>query len=86
MLDPQHRVFLECAWTALEDAGYDTSQFDGKSGVYGGAALNSYLVNLANNPHLRDSVNPVQAVVSNVMGLMPSRVSYHLNLNLLLVK
>ena len=80
LLDPQHRVFLECAWTALEDAGYDTSQFDGKSGVYGGAALNSYLVNLANNPHLRDSVNPVQAVVSNVMGLMPSRVSYHLNL------
>ena len=23
LLDPQQRIFLECAWTALEDAGYD---------------------------------------------------------------
>src|SRR5688572_30163754 len=23
LLDPQHRIFLECAWAALECAGYD---------------------------------------------------------------
>ena len=80
VLDPQHRVFLECAWTALEDAGYDPSQYDGRIGVYGGAALNNYLVNLHNDRKTRESVNPVQAVVSNVMGLMPARVSYHLDL------
>ena len=79
-LDPQHRVFLECAWTALEDAGYDSQQFAGRIGVYAGAALNSYLVNLYNDATTRESVNQVQAVVSNVMGLMPTRVSYHLNL------
>ncbi|MEO1637588.1 MAG: beta-ketoacyl synthase N-terminal-like domain-containing protein, partial [Cyanobacteria bacterium J06631_9] len=46
LMDPQHRVFLECAWRALEDAGYDSHQYDGKIGVYGGAALNRYINNL----------------------------------------
>ncbi|MEM7061636.1 MAG: beta-ketoacyl synthase N-terminal-like domain-containing protein [Cyanobacteria bacterium P01_B01_bin.77] len=80
LIDPQHRVFLECAWSALEDAGYDSQQYDGTIGVYGGAALNSYVVNLHSNPTVRDSTDPVQAVVSNVMGLMPTRVSYQLDL------
>ncbi|MGD1866650.1 MAG: beta-ketoacyl synthase N-terminal-like domain-containing protein [Phormidesmis sp.] len=80
LIDPQHRVFLECAWSALEDAGYDSQQYDGSIGVYGGAALNSYVVNLHSNPEVRDSISPVQAVVSNVMGLMPTRVSYQLDL------
>ena len=26
LLDPQHRLFLECAWEALEDAGYDPAR------------------------------------------------------------
>ncbi|MEO0868076.1 MAG: type I polyketide synthase, partial [Cyanobacteria bacterium J06642_11] len=80
LIDPQHRVFLECAWAALEDAGYDSQQYDGTIGVYGGAALNSYVVNLHSNPAIRDSTDPVQAVISNVMGLMPTRVSYQLDL------
>ena len=46
LIDPQHRVFLECAWAALEDAGYDSQQYDGTIGVYGGAALNSYVVKI----------------------------------------
>ncbi|MEO1395707.1 MAG: beta-ketoacyl synthase N-terminal-like domain-containing protein [Cyanobacteria bacterium J06634_5] len=80
LIDPQHRVFLECAWSALENSGYDTQQYDGTIGVYGGAALNSYIVNLHANPEVRESINPVQAVISNVMGLMPTRVSYQLDL------
>ena len=36
MMDPQHRVFLECAWQALEDAGYDPERYDGAIGVFGG--------------------------------------------------
>ncbi|WP_263975286.1 beta-ketoacyl synthase N-terminal-like domain-containing protein [Leptolyngbya sp. 7M] len=80
LLDPQHRVFLECAWTALEHAGYDPDRYPGRIGVYAGAGLNSYLINLYTHPNLRNSVDRVQAVVSNVMGLMPTRVSYKLNL------
>lgn len=36
--DPQHRILLECAWEALEDAGYDAEAFEGAVGVYVGAA------------------------------------------------
>ncbi|MEM1290508.1 MAG: beta-ketoacyl synthase N-terminal-like domain-containing protein [Cyanobacteria bacterium P01_H01_bin.162] len=80
LMDPQHRAFLECAWAALEDAGYDSRQYAGRIGVYGGAALNSYLVNLFSDPKLRESTDTVQAVISNVMGLMTTRVSYQLDL------
>jgi acyl transferase domain-containing protein len=31
-LDPQHRIFLETAWHALEDAGYDPARFTGCGG------------------------------------------------------
>lgn len=80
LIDPQHRVFLECAWSALEQAGYDPSRYPGAIGLYAGAALNSYLINLYSAPQLRQSVDRVQAVISNVLGLMPTRVSYKLNL------
>lgn len=33
LIDPQHRIFLETAWEALEDAGYNAEQFDGSIGV-----------------------------------------------------
>src|SRR5262245_8321632 len=36
LTDPQQRVFLEVAWTALEHAGYDASRYRGLIGVYGG--------------------------------------------------
>ena len=38
LLDPQHRLFLECAWSALEDAGCDPGRFPGAIGVFGGAS------------------------------------------------
>ncbi|MFZ1028477.1 MAG: type I polyketide synthase, partial [Limnoraphis robusta] len=80
LIDPQHRIFLECAWEALENAGYDPERYSGKIGVYGGSALNNYIINLYNNTALRKSVDSVQFVISNVMGLMPTRVSYKFNL------
>ncbi|MEL6439001.1 MAG: SDR family NAD(P)-dependent oxidoreductase [Cyanobacteria bacterium J06621_8] len=80
VIDPQHRIFLESAWTALENAGYDSDRFSGKIGVFAGAALNTYLLNLNSSSELQKKLNNVQVVISNVMGLMPTRVSYKLNL------
>ncbi|MFI9432600.1 amino acid adenylation domain-containing protein [Streptosporangium sp. NPDC052375] len=49
--DPQHRLFLETAWEALEDAGYDPGRFDGQIGVYASTSANRYfLFHLFGNP------------------------------------
>nr|QEO73751.1 Beta-ketoacyl synthase [uncultured bacterium] len=47
--DPQHRVFLECAWEALEGAGYDPERYEGRIGLYAGAGMNDYLLNIYSN-------------------------------------
>jgi len=44
VIDPQHRVLLECAWEALEHAGYDPQRTDRAIGVYAGASMNTYLL------------------------------------------
>jgi phthiocerol/phenolphthiocerol synthesis type-I polyketide synthase E len=44
MMDPQHRLFLQCAWHALEDAGYDPAQIEGSIGVYGTSSTSGYLL------------------------------------------
>ena len=43
VMDPQIRLFLECAWTALEKAGCDPQQFPGRIGVFAGSAGSTYL-------------------------------------------
>ena len=42
MLDPQIRIFTECVWEALEDAGYDPYTYQGLIGLYAGAGINYY--------------------------------------------
>ena len=37
-MDPQVRILHECAWTALEDAGYAPGTYDGSIGIFAGAA------------------------------------------------
>jgi acyl transferase domain-containing protein len=80
ILDPQHRWFLDCAWTALEDAGYDAAQYSGAIGVYGGAAANPYLFNLIRNPEIARSVSHYQLMLANDKDFLTTRVSYKLNL------
>ncbi|HEX3662575.1 MAG TPA: SDR family NAD(P)-dependent oxidoreductase [Acidobacteriaceae bacterium] len=81
IIDPQQRVFLECAWSALEDAGCDPSAFPGAIAVFAGAGMNSYApVNLMSHPELLASVGWYQAMVSNDKDFLCSRVAYKLNL------
>ncbi len=88
MMDPQHRIFLECAWNALEDAGYDPERYAGAIGVYGGQSLNTYLLaNLcADRDFITDLVGQYQVggynvVLGNDKDYLATRVSYKLNLN-----
>ena len=44
LIDPQHRVFLECCWEALEDAGHDPQTYPGAIGVFAGCSTNTYFL------------------------------------------
>src|SRR5213079_1641416 len=44
LMDPQHRVFLECAWEALESAGCNPDAYHGLIGVFAGSSMNTYLL------------------------------------------
>ncbi|MBE9060863.1 type I polyketide synthase [cf. Phormidesmis sp. LEGE 11477] len=81
ILDPQQRLFLETAVEALETAGYDPERYPGSVGVFGGAGMNGYLLNLYSNPEVRDRVSPYELFVSNDKDFLTTRVSYKLNLN-----
>ncbi len=81
VMDPQHRVFLECAWEALENAGYDSEKFEGTIGVFAGMSMNTYLAaNLHGHRELMASLNAHQIMLANDKDYLPTRVSYKLNL------
>jgi acyl transferase domain-containing protein/acyl carrier protein len=80
-IDPQHRHFLQCAWEALEDAGYDPERYKGLIGIFGGANTSIYLNNLLSRPDLMTSgVGMWQAFVGNSNDSLATRVAYKLNL------
>ncbi|MEW6352921.1 MAG: amino acid adenylation domain-containing protein [Pseudomonadota bacterium] len=80
IIDPQQRVFLECCWHALENAGYDPDTYPGLIGVYAGAGTNSYLLhNLYPHPKFR-SLTGLAPIIANDKDFLATRVSYKLNL------
>jgi amino acid adenylation domain-containing protein len=82
LLDPQHRLFLECCWAALEDAGYPPGREAGSVGVYAGASLSSYLIAHVLAGRLPGSVaETLDLLVSNDKDYLASRVAYHLDLD-----
>ncbi|PZU94493.1 MAG: beta-ketoacyl synthase [Pseudanabaena sp.] len=81
LIDPQQRLFLECAWQALENAGYSTNSGKEKIGVYAGANWSTYLLyNLSLNPNLF-AEGGWSAGIGNSRDFLATRVSYQLNLN-----
>lgn len=77
-MDPQHRLFLQCAWHALEDAGYDIDSYERPIGVYGGAAMNTYFMFSGLASQFVDDYLPT--LIGNDNSFLATRVSYKLNL------
>ncbi|MGR6919607.1 SDR family NAD(P)-dependent oxidoreductase [[Actinomadura] parvosata] len=85
LLDPQHRLFLECAWHALEHAGHGGGRGAGAVGVFAGATQSAYLAsNLAGrwNPTGagRDPLGSLQTAISTQADYLPLQTAYRLNL------
>ena len=81
ILDPQQRQFLECAWEALERAGYAAPSRRGRVGVFAGSASSSYFRNyLLPRADLAESIGSLQLVVSNEKDFVSTRTAYCLDL------
>jgi acyl transferase domain-containing protein len=82
LMDPQHRLFLECGWHALENAGYDPWACEGAVGVFGGSGYNAYLSQnlLANAEIVRTTDFFLLRHMGNDKDFLTTRLSYELNL------
>lgn len=89
LLDPQQRLMLECAWEAMENAGYAPGGGEaGDVGVFAGAGMSTYLLNnLA--PHFgcgpdkaltESDLEQFQLKLGNDGNYLATRVSHALNL------
>ncbi|MBV8903030.1 MAG: hypothetical protein JOZ22_05280, partial [Acidobacteriia bacterium] len=75
-LDPQHRLLMEVAWEALEDAGMSSDRLHGsRTGVFVGIGHSDY-------SRLQDSLEAINAHTGTGNGLCyaPGRLSYFLGL------
>ncbi len=83
LVDPQQRLFLECCWEALEDAGYAPDRCPGSVGVVAGAGstVGSYLFSqLGGARHLSSAVGGLE-YLTNEKDFLATRVSYKLGLS-----
>ncbi|MGH8076128.1 MAG: type I polyketide synthase [Lysobacter sp.] len=79
--DPQHRVLLECAYEAMESAGYVASRYPGAIALYAGVGLNTYLLhNLLPRGDLLRTLGMHQLLLGNDKCYATSRIAYKMNL------
>jgi amino acid adenylation domain-containing protein len=80
IMDPQIRIFHQCAWGALEDAGYCPDVYDGKIGIYAGAANNFYWQGLVHLSGHGDTLGPFATAQLSNRDYLCARLAYKLNL------
>lgn len=86
-LDPQHRLFLQSAWHALEDAGLDPGEIEQTVGVFGTSSTSGYLLH-----NLMSQYDPMMVIgqgasfdmvnlsLQNDKDHLATRVAHQLNL------
>jgi acyl transferase domain-containing protein len=87
LMDPQHRLFLETCWQALEDGGYDPAVYPGSIGVYAGSSMSTYFLSrVCARPGFIDKftggyqVGHYAEMMGSSLDFLSTRVSYKLNL------
>ena len=79
-MDPQFRVFHECAYNALEDAGYADPKHRGVTGLFAGAGFNPFwLANFL--PSFENFADIFEITSLNAREYMTTRVAYKLDLD-----
>lgn len=87
VMDPQHRMFLELCWEALENAGTDAKRYPGAIGVWGGCYMDTYVLwNLCSDEEFRArlvesiQVGSLQTELGNDKDYLATRVAFKLGL------
>lgn len=80
IMDPQVRVLHECAWRALEDAGYVPDSFPGSIGCYAGAGLGLYWAALAYISGKKDHLGDFSSKLLFDKDFLCTHLAYKLNL------
>jgi acyl transferase domain-containing protein/thioesterase domain-containing protein/acyl carrier protein len=82
IFDPQHRLFLECASEAFEDAGYVGAKIGGPVGVFAASGASEYFTyNLVTNEEVLRSIGAwLLRHTGNDSNFLATRVSYELDL------
>jgi acyl transferase domain-containing protein/glutamate-1-semialdehyde aminotransferase len=81
LMDPQHRVFLELAWEALETTGHLPGKYDGAIGVFAGVGNNTYYTNnVISNADKIENVGRFLVATVNEKDYIATRTAYELNL------
>ncbi len=83
LIDPQQRLFLQCAWNALEDAGCINSARTSTTGVFASAAANRYFLAglTAANPLHAGAPDVEEYILAGPsVDYLPMRTAYKLGL------
>ncbi|PWR15426.1 acyl transferase [Micromonospora sicca] len=82
VMDPQHRLFLESCYAALQDAGYDPARYDGAIGVYAGTGSQHYVwENILHNSRVSGSPSSMVSInTGNSPNYVTTTPSYRLDL------
>ncbi|UKO99558.1 type I polyketide synthase [Nostoc sp. UHCC 0870] len=81
VMDPQSRIFLELAYEALENAGYESESYNSLIGLYAGCGQNTYFANhICGRREIIDRVGEFQTMLANEKDFLTTRAAYKLNL------
>lgn len=78
--DPQQRLFLECCWQAMENAGYVPGEGNTRVGVFASANFNAYWAKRAAGLRLTVPARYMETVIGNDKDYMATRVAWKLGL------
>ncbi len=78
MTDPQHRIFLECAWEALENAGIKVGDRARPIGVFAGTGMSSYV--FGQIEHDAQILEAFPSIIATDKDFVSTRTSFKLNL------
>jgi acyl transferase domain-containing protein/acyl carrier protein len=79
-MDPQQRIFMECAWESLERAGCDPDTYPGMIGVFAGSDQSTYIYQVYSSVDITSYGYGGMMSIANEKDYLTTQVSYRLNL------